>query len=156
MTKILNLVQPPNPLFVKHVTAALCISWSLKMKDGPRVLLNHIWKLTNVVKENSYLILTFVSILTSWTWIFKMLLNYCTETEVEKLTDEIIEVGPGIWGMCGNSHSSLSLHVRCKVRKASFYTLFIAMGRENIHWFVGLRFNGSKRNRKVLFGYNKR
>ena len=36
----------------------------------------------------------------------------------------------------------------CKVRKASFYTLFIAMGREDVH-FVGWVFNGSKRNRKV-------
>lgn len=30
-----------------------------------------------------------------------MLLNYCAETEVEKLTGEITEVGPGIRGMWG-------------------------------------------------------
>lgn len=35
MIKILNLVQLPR-LFVKHFTTALRISWTLKMKDGPK------------------------------------------------------------------------------------------------------------------------
>ena len=118
MTKILNLARPPR-LFVKGLLPS-AYPGHLRWRIDPRVLLNYIWKLTNGVKVNCYLILAFISILTSQTWIFKMLLNYCTETEVEKLTEEIIEVGPGIWRTCSNSYISASLYVRLQSQKGIF------------------------------------
>jgi len=78
-----------------------------------------------------------------------MLLNYCTESEVEKLTEEITEVGRDIWGTHGNSYTSPSLHVRLQSQKGITDTLFIAVGRDDVHHFVGWGFISSKRITKV-------
>lgn len=55
-----------------------------------------------------------------------MLLNYSTKTEVEKLTGEITEVGPGIWGCVATVIALQAYMSDYKLRKPSFYTLFIA------------------------------
>lgn len=64
MTKSLNLVQPPR-LFVKCFATALCISWSLNMKDELKSFLELYMKINKGLKIQSYLILVYISILTS-------------------------------------------------------------------------------------------
>lgn len=133
MTKSLNLVQPPRH-FVKYFTTALCISWSLKIRKDWRIFLNCTWKLTNGFKVHSYLISVCISILTSQIDFQNAAELNTTETVVEKLAKDITEVGLGIWGMCGNSYTSLSLCARFQSRESIIYYSVHCNGKRG--WLV--------------------
>lgn len=149
MTKSLNLVQPLR-LFVKYLTVACCISWSLKMKDELKSFVKLCMKI-NRWSQGTFLFnfgMHFHFNIPNLNFQNAAELN-TSKTVVEKVAKISLRWDSASKG-CVTTVTLPQVYMSdFKVGKAPFIILFIEMGREDEQLFVGLCFSGSKSNRNI-------